>query len=116
VFQASAFEVGFEFALNILRQNRTLLGKACRELRIATFNDPVKQVVFGLLALIAIRTRFHVAASCRSSGEHALHPCETVVSYSLPPHSQANAKRDNDYGVNLESELATMMVLSFKLP
>jgi hypothetical protein len=35
VFQATAFEIGFEFALYIARQNRALLGKVRRKLRIA---------------------------------------------------------------------------------
>jgi hypothetical protein len=79
VFEATAFEVGFEFALDILRQNRALLCKVCRELRIVTFNYPVKQGVFGLAALIAVRVSFLVAASCRRSDGHELHPCKTVV-------------------------------------
>ena len=49
MFQATAFQIGIEFALYIPRQNCTLLCKVCREFRIITFNDPVKQVVFGLV-------------------------------------------------------------------
>ncbi|MGB5520768.1 MAG: hypothetical protein WBO73_20245, partial [Gammaproteobacteria bacterium] len=33
--------------------------------------------------LIAISTSFLVAVSCRSAGGHRLHPCETMILYSL---------------------------------
>jgi len=87
VFQGTAFETGFEFALDIARQNRALLCKVCRKLRIVTFNDLVKQGVFGLVALIVIRARFLVAASCRNARRHELHPCETVVYIVYRPNA-----------------------------
>jgi hypothetical protein len=43
MFQTSTFEVGFEFALDITRQNCALLGEiGGGKFRIMTFNDPVK--------------------------------------------------------------------------
>jgi hypothetical protein len=50
-----------------------LFGKIGGEIRIMTFNDPLKQVVFGLVALIVIRASILVAASCRSASRHELH-------------------------------------------
>ena len=85
MFEATAIGVGFEFALDIPRQHRTLLGKVCREIGIVMFNDPVKQGVFRLVALIVIRAGFLVAAACRGAGGHELHPCVTMVLYCLAP-------------------------------
>lgn len=79
MFQAIEFKAGFEFVLYIKRQNRALPYKPGRELRIVAFNDPVKQVVFGPVALITVRASFHVAVSCRSTGKYEQHPCETMV-------------------------------------
>ena len=102
MFQATAFEVGFEFALYIPRQNRALLGKIGGEFRIMSFNYPVKQVVFGLVALIAIRAGFLVAASCRSAGGHELHPCETV-DYKVY-HPDASKRSQKHAGMTIKWE------------